>query len=144
MRETRVVIPVLFIASAMLALAVAVSIVPSQAVAASPMNTKMDGVCFYFPDGKKLHLPMVNPPNRSDALGIRASLIETAKDHRDKVMHGERPITGWEDRTILAAMTEQWTEGGQSCKAGYSRSGMKVYNCTCDADGGGCVRVIVQ
>ena len=144
MRETRVVIPVLFIASAMLALAVAVSIVPSQAVAASPMNTKMDGVCFYFPDGKKLHLPMVNPPNRSDALGIRASLIETAKDHRDKVMHGERTVTGWEDRMVLAAMMEQWTEGGLACVHGTSRSGGRMYSCTCDAGGGGCTRVIVQ
>jgi hypothetical protein len=103
----------------------------------------MESVCFYFPDGTTLNVPFVTPPHRSDNLEIRAALVEVATQHRDKAIR-EGKATGREDRMLLAAMTEQWTEGGLSCLQARARSGMMGYKCTCDAAGGGCIRVIVQ
>jgi hypothetical protein len=113
------------------------------AVAAQPRADRMESVCFYLPDGKTINLPYVNPPHRGDNLEIRSALVETATRHRADVVASGK-ATGWEDRMVLAAMTEQWSEGGLSCTYGISRSGGRMYNCTCDAGGGGCTRVIVK
>jgi hypothetical protein len=113
------------------------------AAVGAPKNDRMESVCFYLPDGKTINLPYVNPPHRGDNLEIRSALVETATRHRADVIASGKAI-GWEDRMVLTAMLDQWSEGGLSCTYGISRSGGRMYNCTCDAGGGGCTRVIVK
>jgi hypothetical protein len=108
----------------------------------APFN-RMESACFYFPDGKTIHLPLVHQPSRSDNLSIRAALVETATQHRAAAIASGK-LSGYEDRMVFAAMTEQWTEGGLSCAYAVSRSGGRGYDCTCNATGTKCIRVVVQ
>jgi hypothetical protein len=124
---------------ALCALLLALCVLPFTLAGRFPVES----VCFYFPDGHTLNLPLVGQPSRGDALGIRAASVETAIRHRAKVT-SDGTATGWEDRMVLAAAMGPQEEGGLSCVEGRYRSGMKGWKCTCDAAGGGCVRVIIQ
>lgn len=107
----------------------------------------LESVCFYFKDGSTVNLKFPNPPARGDNLAIHNAIVEVALQHRkDALALGKE--RGREDQMVMAAVTDQWAtgpgEGGLSCREGRSRSGMKIYHCSCDAAGSGCIRVIVQ
>jgi hypothetical protein len=121
------------------------------AVLAEPTETlhmpdKPDGKihCVTFViDGVDYNFNFKKPVNRGDNLAIRAELQKIARKEVFYALdHGRNTIIP--SRMLLAASTEQWSECGLSCVYAVARSGGHAYYCTCGAEGGGGVRVIVK